>query len=238
MGRKREYPGKNHLTHPQVELDLSHLWPVWGSNPHQSQRWDDRMVKGDNESATLTTRPRGGAAEGSFKQIKMAGVKWFAESKNHMQTNYRKEPSRFQLSIHHGSLAQIKEIKAGKIISRMLIALHKVVNLYLSNVNFPKHILVNIRHGNRINKYHSFLKSNKAKAVHFRATVDVWTVCKGGGGGVDKAGVITKERSYEQNFFAKVVCHIIYLNNSTWKISDRQTNTLVLNNSINWYKGV
>ena len=25
VGRKREYPGKNHLTHPQVELDLSHL---------------------------------------------------------------------------------------------------------------------------------------------------------------------------------------------------------------------
>ena len=53
VGRKREYPGKNHLTHPQVELDLSHLWPVWGSNPHQSQRWDDRMVKGDNEISHL-----------------------------------------------------------------------------------------------------------------------------------------------------------------------------------------
>ena len=25
VGRKREYPGKNHLTHAQVELDLSHL---------------------------------------------------------------------------------------------------------------------------------------------------------------------------------------------------------------------
>ena len=25
VGQKREYPGKNHLTHPQVELDLSHL---------------------------------------------------------------------------------------------------------------------------------------------------------------------------------------------------------------------
>ena len=53
VGRKWEYRGKNHLTHPQVELDLSHLWPVWGSNPHQSQRWDDRMVKGDNEISHL-----------------------------------------------------------------------------------------------------------------------------------------------------------------------------------------
>ena len=53
VGWKREYPGKNHLTHPQVELDLSHLWPLWGSNPHQSQRWDDRMVKGDNEISHL-----------------------------------------------------------------------------------------------------------------------------------------------------------------------------------------
>ena len=33
VGRKREYPGKNHLTHPQVGLDLSHLWPVWGLEP-------------------------------------------------------------------------------------------------------------------------------------------------------------------------------------------------------------
>ena len=70
MGRKREYPGKNHLTHPQVELDLSHLsrveldlshlWPVWGSNPHQSQRWDDRMVKGDNEISHLNHSATGG----------------------------------------------------------------------------------------------------------------------------------------------------------------------------------
>ena len=61
VGRKREYPGKNHLTHPQVELDLSHLWPVWGSNPHQSQRWDDRMVKGDNEISHLNHSATGAA---------------------------------------------------------------------------------------------------------------------------------------------------------------------------------
>ena len=28
MGRKRENPEKNHLTHPQAELCLSHKWPV------------------------------------------------------------------------------------------------------------------------------------------------------------------------------------------------------------------
>ena len=61
VGRKREYPGKNHLTHPQVELDLSHLWPVWGSNPNQSQRWDDRMVKGDNEISHLNHSATGAA---------------------------------------------------------------------------------------------------------------------------------------------------------------------------------
>ena len=60
-GEKREYPGKNHLTHPQVELDLSHLWPVWSSNPHQSQRWDDRMVKGDNEISHLNHSATGAA---------------------------------------------------------------------------------------------------------------------------------------------------------------------------------
>ena len=35
-GRKRENPEKNHLT--QAELGLSHMWPVRGSNPHQTQR--------------------------------------------------------------------------------------------------------------------------------------------------------------------------------------------------------
>ena len=30
-------PRKNHLTHPQAELGLSHMWPVRGSNLHQTQ---------------------------------------------------------------------------------------------------------------------------------------------------------------------------------------------------------
>ena len=25
-------PRENHLTHPQAELGLSHMWPVWGSS--------------------------------------------------------------------------------------------------------------------------------------------------------------------------------------------------------------
>ena len=37
-GRKRENPEKNHLAHPQEELSLSHMWPVRGSNTHQTQR--------------------------------------------------------------------------------------------------------------------------------------------------------------------------------------------------------
>ena len=37
-GRKWENPEKNHLAHPQAELGLSHMWPVRGSNPHQTQR--------------------------------------------------------------------------------------------------------------------------------------------------------------------------------------------------------
>ena len=37
-GRKRENPEKNHMTHPQAELGLSHIWPVRGSNPHQTRR--------------------------------------------------------------------------------------------------------------------------------------------------------------------------------------------------------
>ena len=41
VGRKRENPEKNHLTHPQAELSLSYMCAVWGSNPHQTQRWDD-----------------------------------------------------------------------------------------------------------------------------------------------------------------------------------------------------
>ena len=31
-------PRENHLTHPQAELGLSHMWPARGSNLHQSQR--------------------------------------------------------------------------------------------------------------------------------------------------------------------------------------------------------
>ena len=31
-------PRENHLTHPQAELVLSHIWPVRGSNLHQTQR--------------------------------------------------------------------------------------------------------------------------------------------------------------------------------------------------------
>ena len=31
-------PRENHLTHPQAEHGLSHMWPVRGSNLHQSQR--------------------------------------------------------------------------------------------------------------------------------------------------------------------------------------------------------
>ena len=37
-GRKRKDPEKTHLAHPQAELGLSHMWPEWGSNPHQTQR--------------------------------------------------------------------------------------------------------------------------------------------------------------------------------------------------------
>ena len=52
-GENGSSPGKNHLTQPQEELDLSHIWPKWGSNPHQPQRWNDRMIKGDNETSRL-----------------------------------------------------------------------------------------------------------------------------------------------------------------------------------------
>ena len=43
--RKRENPEKNHLAHPQAELGLSHMWSVRGSNPHQTQWRDDRVIK-------------------------------------------------------------------------------------------------------------------------------------------------------------------------------------------------
>ena len=42
-GRKASTPRKNHLAHRQANLGLSHMWPVRGSNPHQTQRRDDRM---------------------------------------------------------------------------------------------------------------------------------------------------------------------------------------------------
>ena len=35
---KTGVPRENHLTHPQAELGLSHMWPVRGSNLHQTQR--------------------------------------------------------------------------------------------------------------------------------------------------------------------------------------------------------
>ena len=31
-------PRENHLTHPQAELCLSHMWPVRGSNLHRTRR--------------------------------------------------------------------------------------------------------------------------------------------------------------------------------------------------------
>ena len=34
VGQKLKNPEKNHLAHPQAELDLSHMCPVWSSNPH------------------------------------------------------------------------------------------------------------------------------------------------------------------------------------------------------------
>ena len=64
VGRKREYPGKNHLTHPQEELDLSHIWPLWGSNPHQPQRvrWS-KMIKDDHYEISHLNHPATGAAD-------------------------------------------------------------------------------------------------------------------------------------------------------------------------------
>ena len=37
VGQKRENPKKNHLAHPQAELGLSHMCPVRGLNPQQTQ---------------------------------------------------------------------------------------------------------------------------------------------------------------------------------------------------------
>ena len=44
-GRKWENPEKNHLAYPQAELGLSHMWPERGSNPYQTQRRDDQVIK-------------------------------------------------------------------------------------------------------------------------------------------------------------------------------------------------
>ena len=57
MGEPRE----NHLTRPQAELDLSHMSPVWDSNPHRPQWWDDRMIKDDNEISHLNHLATGAA---------------------------------------------------------------------------------------------------------------------------------------------------------------------------------
>ena len=38
---KTGVPRENHLTYPQAEHGLSHMWPVRGSNLHQSQRMND-----------------------------------------------------------------------------------------------------------------------------------------------------------------------------------------------------
>ena len=44
LGRNGSTP-ENHPTNSQAEHGLSHLWPVRGSTPHQSQGRDDRMIK-------------------------------------------------------------------------------------------------------------------------------------------------------------------------------------------------
>ena len=44
-GAKTENPEKNHLTHLQAELGLSHMRPERGLKPHQTQWCDDRVIK-------------------------------------------------------------------------------------------------------------------------------------------------------------------------------------------------
>ena len=58
-------PRENHLTDPQAELGLSHMWPVRGSNLHQSQRRDDRMIK-SAEFSDLTHSATGGGGGGAL----------------------------------------------------------------------------------------------------------------------------------------------------------------------------
>ena len=43
-GAKMGEPRIN-LEHPQAELGLSHMCPEQGCYPHQTQRWDDRVIK-------------------------------------------------------------------------------------------------------------------------------------------------------------------------------------------------
>ena len=43
--KKKEEEEEKYMTHPQAELSLSHMCHVWDSNPHQTQRWDDQIVK-------------------------------------------------------------------------------------------------------------------------------------------------------------------------------------------------
>ena len=58
-------PRESQLTHPQAELDWSHMWPVWGSNPHQprAQWWDDWVIKGDYEISHINNSATGATPE-------------------------------------------------------------------------------------------------------------------------------------------------------------------------------
>ena len=58
---KTGLPRENHLTHEQADLDLSHMSPMRGSNPHQPQRWDYPMIKDDNEISHLNNSATGAA---------------------------------------------------------------------------------------------------------------------------------------------------------------------------------
>ena len=52
VGAKTEDPWEKPPDHLQAELDLSHMWPELGSNPH---RWDDKRFNGLNHSAMGAT---------------------------------------------------------------------------------------------------------------------------------------------------------------------------------------
>ena len=62
-------PRKNHLTHPQAELVLSHMWPVRGSNLHQTQRRDDRMIKSAEIQRPYPLGHRGRLVALDYQQI-------------------------------------------------------------------------------------------------------------------------------------------------------------------------